>query len=291
MSKFSKAIFRVFAGICVCFVLAITLFATGLAEPPIFLDIYQDKNYEEVANSKENQSSSNSSNSNDGSVTITTPESSSTNVNSVPSALNITLSGDYLTAFNKACKTLPNSDTSSKILIKVGLQILQSKTIIYENALHFYSLDYKNSGSKPKAQSYNLKDCINRINSKNYIYTDCFGFVRLTHAIACYTINSTYPEKVSGLSGLYGWKGGYSEGKTFNSLKTLKSGAIVYDTLTGSKANNYCRHVAMYLYSNGNEVLLMDQGGLRVGTFKNNCYIYSATSSNPYNFNKFKNYN
>lgn len=290
MSKFSKISFRIFAGICVCFIFAIALFATGLAEPPVFLDIYQDKQYEEIVpnEQEENSNYTYSGNYSDDSVTIST-SNGNIDAKSVPSALNINLSGNYLTAFQKATKTLPKSDTKSLILIKVGLQILQSKTIKYENALHFYSLSYSNSGSKQRAQFYNLKDCISRINNKNYIYTDCFGFVRLAHSIACYTIDKNNPESVSGLSNLYGWKGAYSEGKTLTALKKLKSGAVIYDTLTGSGTGE--RHVAMYLYANGNEVVYMDQGGIKTGTFKNGTHIYSTAVSKPYKFNKFKNYN
>lgn len=294
MSKFSKIFFRIFAGVCVCFILTIAVFATGLVDPPIFLDIYQDKQYDELASSEETESSSNySGNYSDGSVTIST-SNGNVDVGSVPSALNINLSGNYLTAFQKATKTLSKSDTKSMILIKVGLQILQSKTIKYENALHFYSLSYKNTGGTANAQSYSLKNCISRINNGKTIYTDCFGFVRLAHSIACYTINSTTPESVSGLSGLYGWKGGYSEGKSFNSMKKLKSGAVIYDTQTGLDVgySTKNRHVAMYLYTNGTEVVLMDQGGIRTGKFKSGSYIYATyNSKGAYKFDKFKNYN
>lgn len=289
MSNFSKVITRIFAGICVCFILTITLFATGLAEPPVFLDIYQDKQYEDLNSSGKNESTPNySGNSSDGSVTITT-SNGAVDVDSVPSMLNIKLSGNYLTAFQKASKNLSKTDSKSLILIKVGLQILQSKTIRYENELHFYSLDYRNSGSKAAVKSYNLKDCIKRINNSNYIYTDCFGFVRLTHSIACLTLNNSNPENVSGINGLYGWKGSYSEGKFIVSMKKIKTGAVLYDTLTGNGSGE--RHVAMYLYTNGSEVVYMDQGGIKTGTFQQGSYIYSKTSSNPYKFNKFKNYN
>lgn len=289
MSNFSKVITRIFAGICVCFLLTIALFATGLAEPPVFLDIYQDKQYEDLETSKKTESAPNySGNSSDGSITITT-SNGEVDVKSVPSALNIKLSGNYLTAFQRASKNLSKTDSKSLILIKVGLQILQSETIKYENALHFYSLDYRNSGSKAGVKSYSLKDCISRINNGKYIYTDCFGFVRLAHSIACYTINESDPESVSGLSGLYGWKGAYSEGKFFTSMKNVKSGAVIYDTLTGSGSGD--RHVAMYLYTNGSEIVYMDQGGIKTGQFQKGSYIYSRASSNPYKFNKFKNYN
>ncbi len=295
MSNFSKIFYRVVAVLGVCFIAVIALFATGIAEPPIFLDIYKDKNYEELVSSEKKPESSpdySGSTSDDNSITITT-SGSEVDVNSVPSVLTERLSGDYLTAFKRASKTLSKSDTKSLILIKVGLQILQTRTIKYENALHFYSLSYSNSGSKAKAQSYSLKDCIKRINAGNYIYTDCFGFVRLTHSIACYTINKTNPESVSGISGLYGWKGAYSQGKSIESMKKIKSGAVIYDTLTGTNVgyDTSNRHVAMYLYTNGSEVVYMDQGGLKTGEFRSGTHIYSYNSRSPYKFNKFKNYN
>ena len=291
MSNVSKILLKVFAVFSICIVAVVTLFATGLVEAPVFLDIYSDKQYEQTSTasnkpeSKPNQNNTNNTSNN--AVTITT--SKPVDVNSVPSALNIKLSGDYLTAFNKAIKTLPNDDLKSQVLIKVGLQILQSKTIKYRNALHFYSLDYTNSCSVANKQTYSLIDAIRRINAKDYIYTDCFGFVRLTHSIAAYTLNNDNPEAVTGISELYGYRGAYSQGATFNSMTKLKSGAVVYDCLTGSGTGE--RHVAMYLYTSGNDIMLMDESGLRVGTFKSGSYIYSSKGTNPYMFNKFKNYN
>ena len=291
MSNFSRVFYRVVAVLGVCFIAIIALFATGIAEPPICLDIYKDKNYEEMVSSEKNEDSSGqnySGGSSDGSVIIST-SNGEVDVNTVPSALKIKLSGNYLTAFKKASKTLSKTDTKSLILIKVGLQILQSNTIKYENALHFYSLDYKNSGSVAGAKSYSLKNCIDRINAGNKIYTDCFGFVRLTHSITCYTLNNSSPESVPGISGLYGWKGAYSEGKNIVSMKKLKSGAVIYDRLTGSGYGD--RHVAMYLYMSGGEIVYMDQNGLKTGQFVNGSYIYSTSVSKPYKFNQFKNYN
>ncbi len=290
MSKFSKILLRTVAFFCVCFIATITLFATGVVDPPVFLDIYQDKQYEEFV---EVETPNGTDHYASGSNTIIISSSGAIDANSVPSALSIKLSGDYLTAFNKASKTLSKTDTTSFILLKVGLQILQSKTIRYENALHFYSISYSGSGSQKQAVKYSLKDCINRINNGSYIYTDCFGFVRLTHSIACYTLNSQNPSSVSGISGLYGYQGGYAQGKDYSSLSKLKSGAVIYDRLTGQNAgySSSDRHVAMYLYSNGSEVAFMDQSGLHTGKFTNGSYIYSSFNSTPYKFNKFKNYN
>ena len=58
MSKFSKIFTKVFAAICVCLIATITLFATGIIETPVFLDIYQDKQYEGTSAKKEQDKSS-----------------------------------------------------------------------------------------------------------------------------------------------------------------------------------------------------------------------------------------
>lgn len=207
----------------------------------------------------------------------------------VETPLNIVLTGNYLSAYNSAIKYLSNStsDRNRKLVVKIGLQILQSKTIKYENALHFYSLSYSTSAGTPKAKTYSLKDAINRINAGKTIYTDCFGFVRLAHSIACYSINPSNPSAVSGLSGLYGYKGGYSQASKYSSLGVLNAGTVLYDRLTGSSGD---RHVAMFLYSNGNSVVYMDQGGIKTGEFKSSSYIYSTAVKNPYKFNGYKNY-
>ena len=294
MSKFAKVFTKVFAAICVCLIATITLFATGIIEPPIFLDIYQDKQYENSSAKKDQDKSGiNQSSSNKDTVTITTTTSNDIDVSKIPSALRIELTGDYLTAFNKAVKTIPSDDKNSQVLIKVALQILQSKTICYENALHFYSLDYSASAKYRNRTKYNLRDCVIRINNGHFIYTDCFGFVRLAHSIAAFTLNNKNPENVSGLNGLYGYTGSYSQGSSFNSLKKIKAGAVIYDTLTGIEAgySTHNRHVAMYLYSNGTEVVFADQSGLHTGTFKNGNHIYSKNSKTPYKFDKFKNFN
>jgi hypothetical protein len=147
MSKFSK----ILACFFVCVIGLIALFATGVLEAPIFLDIYQDKQYEETIKTP-TQTGSQLGSSNDGSIVISS--STSVDINSIPSALKIKLTGDYLTAYNKATSSLPKDDKNSRVLIKVGLQILQAKVISYENALHFYSLDYKASGSQRRQTKY-----------------------------------------------------------------------------------------------------------------------------------------
>ena len=174
------------------------------------------------------------------------------------------------------------------MVAKIGLQILQSNVIKYENALHFYSLTYKSSGGSSKATYYDLKDCINRINKGQRIYTDCFGFVRLTHAIACYTLNPSSPESVSGLSGLYGYKGSYT-GSNITSLGKLSCGTVIYDRLTGTGSSTN-RHVAIYLYTENGKVVYMDQSRIFTGEHKAGSYIYSAPGSRPYKFNTYKNY-
>ena len=207
----------------------------------------------------------------------------------VSTPLTIKLSGSYLQTYNNATKNLTNSaaDKNRKLVAMIGLQILQSKVIKYENKLHFYSLSYTNSGASQGAKFYSLKDCIKRINAGKRIYTDCFGFVRLTHSIAAYSINPANPENVSGLGGLYGYKGSYT-GASISSLSKLNCSTVIYDRLTGSGSSTN-RHVAMYLYSDGSSVVYMDQGGDYTGTYKYGSYIYYS-KSNPYKFNTFKDY-
>ena len=159
MSKFSKIFLRIFAGLSVCFFITIALFATGVIEAPVFLNIYQDKQYDDLNSSADNGKYYSDVSNGGGALNI------AADPNKVPSALTITLKGDYLTAFKKATKTFGSKDTKSQILIKVGLQILQSKTIRYERALHFYSLSYSNAGNAQFAKSYSLNNCINRINA------------------------------------------------------------------------------------------------------------------------------
>ena len=209
--------------------------------------------------------------------------------NDVSTVLKINLTGSYLNAYNAAVDSLgkTDSDFKKKLVVKTALQILQSKTIKYENQLHFYSLSYSASGGTPKAKCYSLKNCIDRINAGKTIYTDCFGFVRLAHSIAAYTISPKSPESVSGLNGLYGYKGSYT-GNNITNLNKLKPGAVIYDRLTGSGSSKN-RHVAMFLYSNGKTVTYIDQGGIFTGEYKYSSYIYHK-KSNPYKFNTFKSY-
>ena len=97
MSKFTK----ILACFCVSVIAIIALFATGVFETPVFLDIYQDKQYEETTK-KPAETGPQLGASNDGSIVISS--SSSVDINSIPSALKIKLTGDYLTAYNKATK-------------------------------------------------------------------------------------------------------------------------------------------------------------------------------------------
>ena len=72
-------------------------------------------------------------------------------------------------------------------------------------------------------------------------------------------------------------------------MKNVKTGAVIYDTLT-APAGRTGRHVAMYLFTQGSNIYYMDQGGIKKGIYKSNGYITTA-GSNPYKFDKFKNYN
>lgn len=285
---------KTFMGILACFlVIEFVLIASvmlGFIQPVSLTDLDL---WSKTQTESESKSSGGTSSSGGGSSSSTTKSDNNVvsvtgSISDVSSVLNITLKGDYLTAYNNAVKGLSNStsDRNKKMVAKIGLQILQSKTIKYENRLHFYSLSYSSSGGSAGAVYYSLTDCINRINSGKRIYTDCFGFVRLVHSIACYTIDSSNPNSVSGLSGLYGHKGSYT-GSSLSSLSKVSCGTVIYDRLTGSSGD---RHVAMFLYASGNSVVYMDQGGIKTGEHKYSSYIYSATGSNPYKFNTYKNY-
>ena len=309
MKGFFKVLGRTFAIVIVGIVVVITLFATGIIEKPVLIDTISGSHDAQTSQTKpvssDNKTSTTSTtpevSDNDirhdertetnTTISISTTDTSKIDEKYIPSALSIKLSGQYLEAFKKATYKLDKNDIGTRIVIKVGLQILQSKTIIYENDYHYYSLNYSASGNTRGGQFYNLKNCIERINSGKYIYTDCFGFVRLTHSIACYSINSYQPEKVEKLSGLYGYQGSYSAGTQIFST-SIKNGSVIYDTLTGYAANygTINRHVAIFLYASGNHVVYMDQGGICAGEFTNG-YIYStASSKTPFKFNKFKSY-
>lgn len=285
MGKFCKILFRTFAIIFLGTALVVGLFLTGIIESPVFLDVYNTKSYDQP---QESESDSNSSSSGSSSNSISTSSSSSSsNSTNIPSALNVKLTGTYLTTYNNAVKYLTADDLKAKMIIKIGLQILQQGVIKYELACHYYSITYSNNGNTQYTQYYNLKDCINRINNKQKIYTDCFGFARLTYSIACYTLNSANPEGVEGLNQMYGYKGGYGNGVYITNLSYLKGGAMLYDTLTGSGSSKN-RHVAIFLYASGKTVTYMDQAGVYTGEYQSSGYIYSARSSNPYKFNKYK---
>lgn len=290
---------KTFMGILACFlVIEFVLIGSvmlGFIQPISLtdLDLWSKTQTESETKSSGGSSSSSGASSSGGSSSTATKSennviSVSGSTGDVSSVLNITLKGEYLTAYNNAVKGLSDStsDRNKKMVAKIGLQILQSQTIKYENRLHFYSLSYSSSGGSAGAVYYSLTDCINRINSGKRIYTDCFGFVRLVHSIACYTINSSNPNSVSGLSGLYGHKGAYT-GSSLSSLSKVACGTVIYDRLTGSSGD---RHVAMFLYASGNSVVYMDQGGIKTGEHKYSSYIYSAAGSKPYKFNTYKNY-
>lgn len=207
----------------------------------------------------------------------------------ISTPLNIELSGRYLESYNEATKNLTESesDRNKRLVAMIGLQILQANVIKYEYEYHFYSLEYSNSGGVQAAEFYSLKDCIDRINTKKTVYTDCFGFVRLVHSIAAYSINSDNPKSVNGLCELYGYRGSYT-GSAISSLNKLDCSTLIYDRLTGTGSSEN-RHVAIYLYSNGNKVVYMDQAGIFEGTYNDSSYIYYP-KLNPYKFNTFKSY-
>lgn len=206
------------------------------------------------------------------------------------SPLKFSLQNEYQTTYNTTIKSLGNSeeDKNRKLVVKIGLQILQSKTLKYENELHFYSLDYTASGDTKAATTYSLTDCISRINKGQAFYTDCFGFVRLTYSMACYQINPQSPGSVKNLSGLYGYQGSYVKNNPITSLSLLKPGDIIYDTTTGTGSST-CRHVAMFLYATGNQVTYIDQSGIFTGEYKSSSYIYYP-KSNPYKYTNYKSY-
>lgn len=209
------------------------------------------------------------------------------------SPLNITLSGDYYTAYLNAVKGLGDSETDNykKLIAKIGLQILQSKTIVYSYDYHYYSLSYSASANIANKNYYNLKSAINCINSGKKFYTDCFGFVRLTYSIACYAVNSSAPQNVQKLNALYGYAGGYQNTSKITSIGNLTCGAMLADRLTGAIGGTSDRHVAIFLYRNGNTCYYMDQDGLFASNFVfTGNYIYSAVYSKPYKFNCFKNF-
>ena len=288
MSNFFKIIGRTFIVIFICVAALAGLFLSGIVELPIAVDTTKNASTEYISASVNKESSTPSTSSNGGkTITLSSNNSSSsTTADSVKTPLNIKLTGDYLKAFNNTVKKLSSSEVKNNLIVKIGLQILQSKTISYENALHFYSLSYTNSAGTPKAKTYSLKDTINRINAGKTIYTDCFGFARLTYCIAAYQINPSNPGSVSGLKNMYGWTGGYGDGQSYSSLSSLKGGTMLYDRLTGSNGD---RHVAMFLFNSGNDVTYMDQSGIHTGTFKGT-YIHATKGGNPYKFNKMRNF-
>jgi len=111
-----------------------------------------------------------------------------------------------------------------------------SRIVHYKYDMHFYSNSYDGDARvNSNAQKYNLQKTINYITSGYQIYTDCFGFVRLCYASA-------------GL-GLSGWAGGYG-GSYLTSKDQLKPGSIL---------ENYERHVAIFLYWDGDTAYYIDQ--------------------------------
>lgn len=222
---------------------------------------------------------------------------SSSNVGSVTckyyTPLNVTLSGDYYSAYLNAVKELSDSETDNykKLIAKIGLQILQSNTIVYSYDYHYYSLSYSASANVANKKYYNLKSAINCINSDKKFYTDCFGFVRLAYSIACYAVNSSAPQNVQKLNALYGYAGGYQNTTKITSSSNLTCGAMLADRLTGSIGGTTDRHVAIFLYRSGNTCYYMDQDGLFAASYVSaGNYVYSMVYSKPYKFNCYKNF-
>jgi len=206
------------------------------------------------------------------------------------SPLKITLSGNYLTTYNNAVKGLSKNnedDRKRELVVHIGLQILQSEVITYENALHYYSLNYTTTCDKASKDTYSLTNAISRINSKSKIYTDCFGFARLSHCIAAYAINPSHPENVSGLNKMYGWQGGYANSSKIGDSSKLTTGSVIMDRTTGSGSGN--RHVAIFLYASGDKLIYMDQKGIFTAKWKYSS-VYCDAVSKPYKFAYAKDY-
>lgn len=209
------------------------------------------------------------------------------------SPLNITLSGNYYNAYLNAVKGLSNteSDNYKKLIAKIGLQILQSNTIVYSYDYHYYSQNYSASANVANKRYYNLKSTINCINSGKKFYTDCFGFVRLTYSIACYAVNSSAPQNVQKLNALYGYAGGYQNTAKITSSNNLTCGTLLADRLTGSVDGTTDRHVAIFLYRSGNTYYYMDQDGVFGASYVSaGNYVFSPVYSKPYKFNCYKNF-
>lgn len=209
------------------------------------------------------------------------------------SPLKIMLDGEYQSAFLNATNKLSSSSTDNykKLVAKIGLQILQSNTIVYENDYHYYSLSYTNNAGSAHKQYYSLESAIVRINSGQKIYTDCFGFVRLTFSIACYSVNKTSPQNVAGLNSLYGYAGGFQNTSKITSPLNLNCGTMIADRITGNNVNSTDRHVAIFLYKDDNTYYYIDQDGIHSASFSySGKYIYSSVYSSPYKFNCFRNF-
>ena len=242
------------------------------------------------SSSSSNKSNTSTSSNNNSKSSSSSSSSSQSSATWYTSPLTITLSGTYLTTYNNAIKGLSKSklvDRKRELVIHVGLQILQSGVITYENKLHYYSLKYSTTCDKPGRDTYSLTNAISRINSKSKIYTDCFGFVRLTHSIAAYAINKTNPEKVGGLSSLYGYQGSYIHSSKIGSSSKLVTASVLMDRDTGSGGGN--RHVAIYLYTSGSDIIYMDQKGVYTACWKYSS-VYYGVISNPYKFAYAKDY-
>lgn len=240
----------------------------------------------------------------------------------IASPLNNPLEGKYRQWFLETSKRC-SDDIKRLTLVKIALQILQ-RGIIYQYAIHKYSEKFNGLSNKPnycnntnnkhrycdisgctncyqyKKVDYNLSTTINILNAGKVfgyyrewnnntdygvIFTDCFGFVRLSHAAMGYFLS---PDSPRSNTSVYEWGGSY-EGSphTSTSLSTLKVGTCIQDRLTGPGD----RHVAMYLYTGDDgTVYYIDQGGLCTAKFKKGSdNKYTITDGN-YRFNTYIDY-
>jgi len=117
-----------------------------------------------------------------------------------------------------------------------------------------------------------LDDVVSAIESGKKWTTDCFGFARLCQLLYFDHQNlSAYRQMTSGI----------------NSPSNMESGAIMraFRANSGTTTN---KHVAMYLYHEGNTVYYIDQSGLQTGTFYNTpVSVYCSNDSTTYTSNGY----
>lgn len=136
---------------------------------------------------------------------------------------------------------------------------------------------------------YNLNDAVTALNSgpkfsyyrhrndkydEGYLFTDCFGFVRLAHCLMGYSYGAS---DIEDYTNVYEYAGGF-DGATITSLNDLKVGTCIQAS----------GHVAMYLYTeeDGETVHWIDQGGIKSTAI----YVGGKIKGSGYTFYKYKNY-